>query len=135
MEKEKTFLIYLWFNNVSSKTGKRKISVTFSWPLDNIVRINFIWIIYLYSEKGIPHGFFFFCSSYWNLNLHLIQEIFNVLLTIISNFKQYILRKKHCPFLWFYCSWHKEDLVYDELIDTIQWIAIFMLLSFFPVDS
>lgn len=57
VEKEKTFVIYLRFTNVSSKLEKRKKG-SFSLPSDNIVRIKFIWIIYLYSEKGIPHGNF-----------------------------------------------------------------------------
>lgn len=44
--------------NMSSKLEKRKIAMTFSCPSNNIVRINFIFMFYLHSEKGIPHGNF-----------------------------------------------------------------------------
>lgn len=56
VEKEKTFVIYLWFTNVSSKLEKRKRAGTFSWPSDNTVRIKFIWIIY--QKKELHMEFF-----------------------------------------------------------------------------
>lgn len=61
--KRKTFMIYLWFNNVRIKIEKRKIAGTFFQPSDNTIKIKFIFIIYLYSEKGIPHGIFSVVST------------------------------------------------------------------------